>query len=165
MRALAITGMVTDSWISLIFDGSAIRATPPSLRMSAGTRSSAITATAPASSAILASSAVVTSMMTPPLSISARPLFTRMVASSDIGWILAVEKIESRCRLLERWNDVDPRGAAPRLLDQPARELEAHAARVRAGRGEPLLHGLGDRDPGNLVVEAEGELEARQRPD
>src|SRR5215831_3212674 len=39
------------------------------------TRSSAITATAPASSAILAWSAVVTSMMTPPLSISAKPVF------------------------------------------------------------------------------------------
>ena len=37
-----------------IMSGSLIRATPPSLRMSAGTRSSAITATAPASSAILA---------------------------------------------------------------------------------------------------------------
>ena len=51
-----------------------MRATPPSLRMSAGTRSSAITATAPASSAIFACSAVVTSMITPPLSISARPV-------------------------------------------------------------------------------------------
>ena len=37
--------------------GSLIRATPPSRRMSAGTRSSAMTATAPASSAILACSA------------------------------------------------------------------------------------------------------------
>src|SRR5690606_3889941 len=50
-----------------------IRATPPSRRMSAGTRSSAITATAPASSAILAWSGVTTSMMTPPLSICASP--------------------------------------------------------------------------------------------
>ena len=46
-----------------------MRATPPAARMSAGTRSSAITATAPASSAILACSGVTTSMMTPPLSI------------------------------------------------------------------------------------------------
>ena len=52
-----------------------MRATPPSLRMSAGTRSRAITATAPASSAIRACSAVVTSMITPPFSISARPVF------------------------------------------------------------------------------------------
>ena len=47
--------------------------------MSAGTRSSAITATAPASSAILACSAVTTSMITPPLSISAMPRLTRVV--------------------------------------------------------------------------------------
>src|ERR1019366_2902338 len=60
-----------------IMSGSLIRATPPCLRMSAGTRSSAMTATAPASSAILAWSAVTTSMMTPPLSISAIPRLTR----------------------------------------------------------------------------------------
>src|SRR5690348_17169350 len=47
--------------------------------MSAGTRSSAITAHAPASSATRACSAVTTSMITPPLSISARPLLTRIV--------------------------------------------------------------------------------------
>ena len=77
MRALAITGMLTVSMISRMMRGEAMRATPPSLRMSAGTRSSAITAQAPASSAMRACSAVVTSMMTPPLSISARPTFTR----------------------------------------------------------------------------------------
>ena len=43
--------------ISSIMSGSLIRATPPWARMSAGTRSSAITATAPASSAIFAWSA------------------------------------------------------------------------------------------------------------
>src|SRR5919197_3860374 len=89
MRAFAITGMVTASWISRILSGSAMRATPPSARMSAGTRSSAITATAPASSAMLACSAVVTSMITPPLSISARPDLTRIVPVSAIGVILA----------------------------------------------------------------------------
>jgi hypothetical protein len=47
--------------------------------MSAGTRSSAITATAPASSAIFACSGVTTSMITPPLSISAIPRLTRVV--------------------------------------------------------------------------------------
>ena len=36
MRALAITGMVTACWISSTFVGSAIRATPPAARMSAG---------------------------------------------------------------------------------------------------------------------------------
>src|ERR1700722_8888734 len=50
--------------------------------MSAGTRLSAITAAAPASSAILACSGVTTSMITPPLSISARPALTVKVASS-----------------------------------------------------------------------------------
>ncbi len=82
MRALAITGTETHAWISWILVGSAMRATPPWARMSEGTRSSAITAQAPASSAIFACSALVTSMMTPPLSMSARPLFTRMVPKS-----------------------------------------------------------------------------------
>src|SRR4051812_42925914 len=84
-----MTGIVTVSWISRILSGSAIRATPPSARMSAGTRSSAITATAPASSAIRACSAVVTSMITPPLSISASPPLTRIVPSSVMNRILA----------------------------------------------------------------------------
>src|SRR5580693_2729547 len=77
MRTLAITGMVTVCMISRMILIEAIRATPPSLRMSDGTRSRAMTAHAPAFSAILACSALVTSMMTPPLSISARPTFTR----------------------------------------------------------------------------------------
>ena len=54
-----------------------MRATPPALRISAGTRSSAMTAHAPASCAIFACSGVVTSMMTPPFNISARP---------DLSW-------------------------------------------------------------------------------
>ena len=85
---MAITGIVTASWIPLIIAGSDMRATPPSRRMSEGTRSSAITAQAPASSAIFASSGVTTSMITPPLSISARPVFSRKVARSVIGTIL-----------------------------------------------------------------------------
>src|SRR5687767_13431492 len=85
MRALAMTGIVTASWISVILSGSAMRATPPSARMSAGTRSSAITAQAPASSAIRAWPASVTSMITPPLSISARPVLSLKVARSVIG--------------------------------------------------------------------------------
>ena len=59
--------------------GSLIRAIPPCARMSAGTRSSAMTATAPASSAMRACSAVTTSMMTPPLSCSAMPRLTAVV--------------------------------------------------------------------------------------
>src|SRR6266446_3392190 len=77
MRTLAITGMVTVFMISRMILMDAMRATPPSLRMSDGTRSSAITAQAPAFSAICACSALVTSIITPPLSISAKPTFTR----------------------------------------------------------------------------------------
>src|SRR5437773_1236206 len=79
MRALAITGIVTTALMPSIISGSLMRATPPSRRMSAGTRSSAMTALAPASSATLACSGVTTSMITPPLSISARPRLTRKV--------------------------------------------------------------------------------------
>ncbi len=74
-----MTGMDTAAMMPSIMSGSLILATPPCARMSAGTRSSAITATAPASSAILAWSGVTTSMITPPLSISAMPRFTRAV--------------------------------------------------------------------------------------
>src|SRR5256885_4139308 len=77
MRTLAITGMVTVFMISRMTLMEAMRATPPSLRISEGTRSRAMTAHAPAFSAIAACSALVTSMMTPPLSISASPTFTR----------------------------------------------------------------------------------------
>src|SRR5579863_4576209 len=77
MRHLAITGIDTVAMISRIFLGEAMRATPPSARICAGTRSSAMTATAPAFSAIEACSAFVTSIITPPFSISARPVFRR----------------------------------------------------------------------------------------
>src|SRR5260370_20530273 len=77
MRTLAITGIVTVAMISRITLIDAMRATPPSLRISEGTRSSAITAHAPAFAAIFACSALVTSMIMPPLSISARPTLTR----------------------------------------------------------------------------------------
>ncbi len=108
MRALAITGMLTVSMISRMMRGEAMRATPPSLRMSAGTRSSAITAQAPACSAMRACSAVVTSMITPPLSISARPTFTR-------HWLLAFPLLESIIDSLRLY----PRGDFPRLDPRP----------------------------------------------
>src|SRR4051795_1105969 len=85
MRALAMTGMLTASMIPMIISGSDMRATPPAARMSDGTRSSAITATAPASSAILAWSGVTTSMITPPLSIWARPF---LVAQVDVSTVI-----------------------------------------------------------------------------
>ena len=84
IRHLAMTGMDTAAMMPSIMSGSLILATPPWARISAGTRSSAITATAPASSAILAWSGVTTSMITPPLSISAMPRFTRAVPVA--GW-------------------------------------------------------------------------------
>src|SRR5580704_3554801 len=59
MRHLAMTGMDTAAMMARIIFGEAMRATPP------------------ACSAMVACSAVVTSMMTPPLSISARPVLRR----------------------------------------------------------------------------------------
>src|SRR5271155_3074759 len=86
MRHLAITGMETAAMISRIFLGEAMRATPPSARICAGTRSRAITATAPAFSAMEACSALVTSMMTPPLSISASPVLRRRLVLLPLFW-------------------------------------------------------------------------------
>src|SRR6202012_4205991 len=96
MRALAITGIVTASWMPLTISGSDMRATPPSRRMSAGTRSRAIPAAAPASSAIFACSGVTTSMITPPFNISARPALTGNVASSRCAWPLVL--IVNECK-------------------------------------------------------------------
>src|SRR5512132_4656568 len=129
MRALAMTGMVTASWMPLIISGSLMRATPPSRRMSAGTRSSAITAAAPASSAIFACSGVTTSMITPPLSISARPALTLKVPVSI--W-------------LPRIDLPGPRLGAPFLEEPDVEEvvqlLPAHAFR---GRYEVLRRDVG----------------------
>src|ERR1700752_574285 len=77
MRHLAMTGIDTAAMISRIFLGEAMRATPPSARICAATRSRAMTATAPARSAMVAWSALAPSIITPPLSISARPVFRR----------------------------------------------------------------------------------------
>src|SRR5205823_794942 len=131
IRHFAITGIVTASWISLILSGSDMRATPPSRRMSAGTRSSAMTAQAPASSAILACSASTTSMITPPFSISARPLFTRIVPISLMRRMLPGEKCldgpAERGRLLE--------------VQHVARVLDDHELRVRDAVDEHLRGG------------------------
>src|SRR3954462_504036 len=154
MRALAMTGMVTASWISTILSGSAIRATPPSARMSAGTHSSAITATAPASSAIPACSAVVTSMFTPPFSTSGRPPLTRMVPSSPIAWILAREgafqlggradpelAIRAAKLLFDRFRRDDERLGDLPCLHVPSRQLGdsalARRERLAAGQHDP----------------------------
>ena len=108
MRALAMTGIETASMIPSIIEGSHMRATPPAARMSAGTRSSAMTATAPASSAILAWSGVTTSMMTPPLSIWARPV---LVAQVDVSTVMRASiPLVGRARFAGR---VWPRGPRP----------------------------------------------------
>src|SRR3954465_888912 len=86
-----------------IMSGSDRRGTPPSRRMSAGTRSSAMTAQAPASSAIFACSASTTSMITPPLSISASPLLTRIVPYSATAVSVARSNLREE-RLGEPWS-------------------------------------------------------------
>ena len=105
--------MVTASWMPRIIFGSLIRDTPPAARISAGMRSKAITAQAPAASAIRACSGVVTSIITPPLSICARlrfrvclfsfifilffcvcDLFYSSVFMTELGWILSSEFLE-----------------------------------------------------------------------
>src|SRR4051794_25811670 len=122
MRAFAMTGIVTASWMPSIMLGSDMRATPPSLRMSDGTRSSAMTAAAPASSAIRACSGVTTSMITPPFSISARPDLTLKVPVS-----ISVLRIELP-------------GARPAHLEQPrVEEAFELAPAVALGRRYELL--------------------------
>src|SRR5688572_27611810 len=130
MRALAITGIETASTIPATMSGSLIRATPPCARMSAGTRSSAMTATAPASSAIFACSGVTTSMITPPLSISAMPRLTRAVPVVGVGSGDATARSSregsGRCRSYVR---------GPRTGGEP-RHGELGVQRRRRGAGE-----------------------------
>src|ERR671934_1561559 len=153
-----------------------MRAKPPSLRISAGTRSSAITATAPASSEMRAWSASVTSMISPPLSISARPDLTLIVPVSAIAVILASAcepndelVLDRRVELLRaaagRREAADPhfRRAhveAQEVLEErrvdPGRELgevlvEGAAARQQADEGATHL-----RPAGRLVRSAAG---------
>src|SRR5829696_5113701 len=174
MRAFAMTGIVTASWMPLISDGSDMRATPPSRRMSAGTRSSAMTAAAPASSAILACSASTTSMITPPLSISARPALTRNVDSSRMAprmvaapmrqgtWPICTDLLQAErpdaVVVLRRIARVDPVGE--RLEDREQADVRAHEGRRVRGVVERALRELGDlgqrrvhdRERGRLAV-------------
>ena len=106
--------------------GSLIRDTPPWARMSAGTRSRAITATAPASSAIFACSAVTTSMMTPPLSISAMPRLTRLVPCSMGVCRGCAQPCLDRSAASSRRMHRDGRG---RALDQACEAARASAWR------------------------------------
>ncbi len=98
MRHFAMTGIETAAWMPLIIAGSLMRETPPAARMSAGMRSSAITAHAPAASAIFACSGVVTSMITPPLSICARLRFSSCLSGcssfiAEISSLVSVANI------------------------------------------------------------------------
>ena len=113
-----------------IRSGSLIRATPPCARMSAGTRSRAITATAPASSAIFACSAVTTSMITPPLSISAMPRLTLAVPVTGVR--LGVSRWSLR-RPHTSMVGLAPVSAHPRPRATGPRMVSALVARV--GRG------------------------------
>ncbi len=112
MRALAITGIVTASMISMISSGSLMRATPPWARISAGTRSRAITATAPAASAMRACSAVTTSMITPPLSICARPTF---VVQVDVS-IATRSSVTSCGDICKHYCTISPKGGQRNTL-------------------------------------------------
>src|SRR5487761_311954 len=131
IRHFAITGIVTASMIERISVGSDIRATPPSFLMSAGTRSRAITAQAPESCAILACSAVTTSMITPPLSICARPAltlkepFTALLCPLREPLVSAIEMNSTRG------------SPCPR---QGERVVGAGHQQARLGRLEPFQH-------------------------
>src|SRR6266511_2394656 len=112
-----------------------IRATPPVARMSAGTRSSAITAQAPASSAMLACSALVTSMITPPLSISARPVLTRNVARSVIASQYRAEPFSRRSEPYGSPPGNEPATRGGHALEAPAApRVAVHGNRDRVRR-------------------------------
>src|SRR5438552_2268364 len=166
MRALAMTGMVTPSWISRILSGSAMRATPPSRRMSAGTRSRAMTATAPASSAIRACSAVVTSMITPPFSISARPPLTRMVPISVTSAILlearAHEVLLCGSRLGVPEDDGRALEVEQRVQPLPLQRRPGRAA-VPLDDQVGVLAGVAECDREPLAVAARDQRSVRRR--
>src|SRR4029450_3953819 len=141
-----MTGMDTACWISLILFTGDIRATPPSRRMSDGTRSSAITATAPASSAILAWSALVTSMITPPLSISASPTFSLSVPVSAIA-VVSFSGLTA---------------VVPSVVAQPSEQARLGRRPLRLEQGE--RRGVADAAVRGRTVGAEHPVEASADP-
>ncbi len=170
IRHLAMTGMDTAAMMPSIMSGSLIRATPPWARMSAGTRSSAITATAPASSAILAWSGVTTSMITPPLSISAMPRLTRAVpvARPEEDCVSASIVDNSEPHLLARDCCVHGRAAAgqragrfarPLRRGQPASAVPAFSA----DQGVVHLEELRGRGPAGQAQDAGQRAAAARR--
>ena len=154
MRALAITGMVTAEMMPSIMSGSLIRDTPPWARMSAGTRSSAITATAPAPSAMRACSGVTTSMMTPPLSISAMPRLTRAVPVRPLPFGEAAVLTADLLQLMSAQSNGGPGQDVPTLECAAGRTLGVERA---AGRKLGEL----DRRAQRMDCSAGGRLTAR----
>src|SRR5262245_6557800 len=147
MRTFAMTGIETVRWIASITPICAMRATPPSLRMSAGTRSSAITAAAPASSAIFACSGVVTSMITPPFSISARPTLSSKVVAPCRSppfffWLISLLLAVRVAPALS--SDRDRRAA--RCAGAGCEPLAHHAPEAPHPLADRVLVGLRDRE-------------------
>src|SRR5688500_2805577 len=156
MRALAMTGIVTAALMPSISAGSAMRATPPSERMSAGTRSRAMTATAPDSSAMPACSAVVTSMITPPFSISARPPLTRIVPSSAMAPSVARALRPQAIRdgqqvVLVRREAPDHRHVAETAEDVLERDALRREALVRLRHARRVLERLAEGEDDDVV--------------
>src|SRR5438270_6945303 len=146
IRHLAMTGMVTAAMIDLISWGSDMRATPPSLRMSAGTRSRAMTAQAPASCAMRACSGVTTSMITPPFSIWARPALTLKVPFCEPcplrEFLLSAIVLKSYAA---DWKPMPPRRYEP--LARNSLKFRRNSSRLRANPGERRLEPLQDLRP------------------
>src|SRR5258705_9384025 len=154
-----MTGMDRAAMLPSIMSGSDIRDTPPCARMSAGTRSRAITATAPASSAIFACSAVTTSMITPPLSISAIPRLARAV---PVTWD-SVLTCSDMWKLLARLSRAIVRGIQPGYR-RPVR-IRWPVARRLTGREGLALARLGPVVHRRVVdVEEPGQRMATRQP-
>src|SRR5262245_59279395 len=169
--------------IPWIIFGSDMRATPPAARMSAGTRSRAMTATAPASSAIRACSGVTTSMITPPLSIWARPF---LVAQVEVSTVIRARilRVGARPAVLadQRRGAIGPSGrlshGIPPLPGGPP-GLRLRADSVTASAPEGLQHPReqadgalrgGRREPAHRVDECDQvvvveRLEEREQPE
>src|SRR5579885_412244 len=174
MRTLAITGMVTVCMISRMTLMAAMRATPPSLRISEGTRSSAMTAHAPAFSAMRACSAVVTSIMTPPFSISARPTLTRhsfeplaplplpFTFFASISLLLSMRKLmggRSPPKIAAFFARARAYAAKARIPVPPALVLIADNHEARSAAREQLTGGIANLSPLKNIAAAKSGLE------
>src|SRR3954447_1753274 len=171
MRALAMTGMETASMIPWTMSGSLIRAMPPWARMSAGTRWRAMTATAPASSAIFACSGVTTSMMTPPFSCSAMP---RLTASVPVVGVVALRSSATGTASISDVGGLSMLRARATATGGAAGDLaqvvlDVEEARHRPGGVQPQQAGQSAGAQGGgvadgVVVEAPGQPDPGRRP-